>query len=174
MLEYILKEETCQPTIDENRQGLEYIAKLANGGMRDAITILDKCLSYTVELTPQSVSETMGLVGYDLLMQFVENYISRNEEVCLELIRKVYMSGMDLKLFIKQLTEFVLDIYKYQRGCNFSDLGCPNMEDIRVFIEKQNWTFDDNMLKSLIDLGVTIKWDTNPKARIEAWVIIKE
>lgn len=174
MLEYILKEETCQAIIDENRQALEYIAKLANGGMRDAITILDKCLSYTVELTPQSVSETMGLVGYDLLMQFVENYISRNEEVCLELIRKVYMSGMDLKLFIKQLTEFVLDIYKYQRGCDFSDLGCPNMEDIRVFIEKQNWTFDDNMLKSLIDLGVTIKWDTNPKARIEAWVIIKE
>ena len=53
---------------------LEYIAKIADGGMRDAITLLDKCLSYdSTELTMQTVITALGVMDYSELFSLFKD-----------------------------------------------------------------------------------------------------
>ena len=175
-LSYILKEETCQAEIEENTEALKYIAKLANGGMRDAITMLDKCLAYSEELTIDNVLKALGIANYTLLCGFLVALGKDDTVKMIDIVNQVYMSGYDLKLFIKGLTDFVLDYSKwYLRVENYC--ACPLTDDvIKAFEEYKKCREDEypELLDSLIKLQTEIKWDTNPKSRLEAWCITGE
>ena len=82
------------------------------------------------------------------------------------------MSGYDLKQFIKSFTNFVLDLNKYLLGAK-EYVDCP-MSDAVKFVFENFSRAEDELLTSLIKLQADIKWDTNPKARIEAWCFIGE
>ena len=175
-LEYVLiKEQYAKDGYTTNyKEAIEYIAKLANGGMRDALTMLDKCLAYSTELTMDNVLKALGVANYDLMMDFILAFVDEQTKWGFEIIDKVYMQGMDLKQFMKSVTDFVLDIYKYCLGVDFRYLNCPNTDAIQEFFDGLDITTDSPLLSSLIKLNNEIKWDTNPKARIEAWFITGE
>lgn len=158
----------------ETLEAIQYIAKIAQGGMRDAITLLDKCLAYSEELTMDNVLKALGIADYDSMMTFIGAYADADISSGIDVLNKVYMSGKDLKQFIKSVTEFTLDIYKYKNLVDFKYLNCPDTKSIKDFLRLVDIRLDDPMLKSLIKLNQDIKWDTNPKARIEAWFITGE
>ena len=155
---------------------VEYIAKQAQGGMRDALTMLDKCLAYSDELTIENVTKALGIADYDVMLRLFKAYFGYDKEARLNVINEVYMSGYDLKQFIKSFTNFILDFSKY--GLGVTDyLDCPLTSEIREVFDKYKEEYADVaqvVLDTLIKLQAEIKWDTNPKARIEAWCITGE
>ena len=68
-LTYILNQEGYNKV---DKEALQYIARLAEGGMRDAITLLDTVLSYTDVITIDSISKCLGDTQYKLLNDIVE------------------------------------------------------------------------------------------------------
>lgn len=151
---------------------VEYIAKQAQGGMRDAITMLDKCLAYSDDLTIENVTKALGVASYDAMTEFLSAYDCTDAPEMIKIINKVYMSGYDLKQFIKSFTNFVLDLNKYKLGAT-DYIECPMSDAIKSMFD--GFVRDENeLLNSLIKLQADIKWDTNPKARIEAWCFIGE
>ena len=86
---------------DGSGDALGYIAKLAQGGMRDALTMLDKCLAYSNDLTIENVVKALGLSDYETLTAFLGVCIDHDRFDKIELVNRVYMSGNDLKRFIK-------------------------------------------------------------------------
>lgn len=171
-LGYILGKEFEYPDVES--EALEHIAKLAQGGMRDALTMLDKCLAYNNELTLSNVTEALGLPQYDSLMKLYIDYTERNIIEGIDVINEVYMSGKDLKLFAKQFMEFVLDIYKSAYGVDYKYLQVPCTAEMDEFLESAKYDLDYTLLDKLVKLNADIKWETNPKARIEAWFITGE
>lgn len=155
---------------------VDYIAKLANGGMRDAITTLDKCLAYSDKLTVDNVIQALGLASYDVMLRMFRAYFDYDKKARLEVINEVCMSGKDVKLFIKEFTNFVLDFNKYCLGVT-QYLTCPLIDDIQKTFDEYKDKYEEVgiiVLGNLIKLQAEIKWDTNPKARIEAWCITGE
>lgn len=173
-LEYILTQEKLDKQGIDIYNALNYVSKLASGGMRDAITMLDKCLAYSSELSMENVLKALGIADYDTMMDFINAYVNADVLLGIDILNKVYMSGKDLKQFMKSVTDFTIDIYKYKNLVDFKYLSCPNTEQIKKFLELVEIRLDDFMLKSLIKLNQEIKWDTNPKSRIEAWFITGE
>lgn len=153
-------------------EALLYIAKQAQGGMRDALTMLDKCLAYSTDLTVENVVKALGLASYEVMTKLLCAYDNGEVDEMLTVINDVYMSGYDLKQFIKSFTNFVLDLNKYKLGAtNYVD--CPISEEIKFVFD--NFDREEiDLLSSLIKLQTEIKWDTNPLARVEAWCITGE
>ena len=172
-LDYILKEETCQKTTDMNLQALEFIAKQAQGGMRDAITMLDKCLAYSSDITVSTVVTALGLSNYDTMCRFLSSIVEVDNTKQIEIVNEVYMSGKDLKQFIKDFTNFVTDCCKFHLNAE-KYMSCPDTEEIIKVFKTVDLTDSTSLLNSLVRLQTDIKWDTNPLARIEAWCITKE
>ncbi len=173
-LEYIIQEEIkkgSEYTFTED--ALEFIAKTAEGGMRDAITMLEKCLSYTKDINLDVVVKVIGSANYETMLDLTEYLFERKEVYTLDLIDRLYREGIDIKLFIKQYTEFFLDILKYKLTSSFDLIKIPstfkNRLDSFTAYERD---FIFYVLDNLVKLNTTIKYEQNPKAMVEMQLLL--
>jgi len=174
-LEYIVDKEGIDcPSIEP----LKYIAKIADGGMRDAITLLDKCTSYSNTITMNTVVEALGVADYDTMFALVKALVkdtSGGGEKSVEIINKVYADGKDIKVFIKDFFEFVLDMNIFSVTRNFDYVKIPNKwEDVLASYFDNTRTVNDliDLLNDLVKLNASIKWEQNAKAVVIADFIL--
>lgn len=160
---------------DCSEDAVEYIAKIADGGMRDAITLMDKCLAYSKELTLENVVKALGTTDYDTMFKLTDRLIYQKVDAVIQIIEDLYNSGKDLKQFVKQYIQFLLDIDKYGLGCDWQYLQLPRLTeyeewlkecDDRTFAEIEGW------LSTFVNLDADIKWSHSVKYDIEARIII--
>ncbi|MDD2376086.1 MAG: DNA polymerase III subunit gamma/tau [Clostridia bacterium] len=104
---YVLDEEK----VKYETKAVEYIAKLADGALRDALSILDRCLSEKDEvLKLTKVEEIIGATSKDILEKLVEAILNKNSIEILNTIDLVVKRGKDLRQLIYSLTEEFLEI----------------------------------------------------------------
>ena len=165
------KEEGQNITFDI--EAIQYIAKLADGGMRDAITLMDKCLSFSSDLTVENVIKALGVTDYNTMFDLNNAFFENDKPKLIKIVSDVYSSGMDLKLFIKTYFEFLLDLNVY---CLTKDLSMTKIPEIWVDEMKSygshEWSVSNNLLTYITDLQSSIKWEQNPKAVIIAKFIL--
>lgn len=171
---YILR---CEGAIASTHlvEAVEYIAKIADGGMRDAITLMDKCLSFSSDLTVENVIKALGVTDYNTMFDLNNAFFENDKTKLIKIVSDVYSSGMDLKLFIKNYFEFLLDLNVY---CLTKDLTMTKIPEIWVDEMKSygshEWSVSNNLLTYITDLQSSIKWEQNPKAVIIAKFILFE
>ena len=165
------KEEGQNITFDI--EAIQYIAKIADGGMRDAITLMDKCLSFSSDLTVENVIKALGVTDYNTMFDLNNAFFENDKTKLIKIVSDVYSSGMDLKLFIKTYFEFLLDLNVY---CLTKDLSITKIPEIWVDEMKSygnhEWSVSNNLLTYITDLQSSIKWEQNPKAVIIAKFIL--
>ncbi|MGN0696316.1 MAG: DNA polymerase III subunit gamma/tau [Oscillospiraceae bacterium] len=91
-LEYIASKEDF--TIDREAAGL--IARAADGGMRDALSILDQCAAFSDNITPEVVSEASGMAGMESVFALTKALVSKDTAAALEVVEDVYSRSKDL------------------------------------------------------------------------------
>ena len=177
--EELLKNSSKDATEDEleslmilpEQEALEYIAKIADGGMRDAISLLDKCISYNTNLTIENVLKALGISDYESLDNLLETLVIHDDKSYIDIIEEVYKSGKDLKQFIKQFINYILDVCKYQIYKDFNYIQIPNTIDLTIY-DKVDYNILLNLLDYIIELSNMIKYEQNPKILIESKLLL--
>ena len=105
-INYIAKEEGF--TVTEEAANL--ISAAADGGMRDALSILDLCLSATSEITVQTVTETLGMSGNEYLNRLAFAILTSDSTEALTLIDQLYKGSIDMLRLANELISFFRDI----------------------------------------------------------------
>lgn len=180
-LAYILDEENKSfiqsgaEEINYNTEALNYIAKLADGGMRDAITKLDTVLGYTKEITVESVLSCLGITSYTTMNQLLRFIFKRESEQALNIIHDTFYSGKDLKIFIRDCTNYILDLCKYKLTNKYELTNLPetHKEEATVTINNIDMDFLINSLDVFNNLYNTIKYEQNPRAMVESEVLMQ-
>jgi len=109
---YILK----QKNIEYDDKALKLIAKAAEGGMRDALSILDQAMSYGDDkVTYENALQVTGSVTNELLTTYVEQVIKKDTKNALITVQKVLDNGKDASRFVEDLTSYCQDILLYQQ-----------------------------------------------------------
>ena len=105
-LEYVLKKEK----IRYEDKALEYVAKLADGGMRDALSILDRCISEMSDtLKYEDVQKIIGAIDKQVVDQIVESILNYDPIKANENIDLVIKKGKDLRQLVYELDEEFLN-----------------------------------------------------------------
>lgn len=154
---------------------VEYIAKIADGGMRDAITLMDKCLAYSKDLTLENVVKALGTTDYDTMFKLTDYLIDDKVKLALALIEDIYNSGKDLKTFVRQYVQFLLDLSKWGIGCDWKYLTLPKLTDYEQWLKDcGDREFDaiQDWLSVFVNLNADIKWSQSVKYDIEAVIVI--
>lgn len=151
-------------------EALEYIAKVCNGGMRDAITLLDKCLSLSYDLTLENVLKTIGAEDYDTFIEFLDALETREKEIAIRIIEDVYNAGKDVKQFMKDFAKFILEVEKYALYKNFDYISLPNTLENELEQLIDDSLFD--VMDFVVSLNSQIKWDSDPKTLVELSILI--
>ncbi len=171
--EEILNNDGPDRAITYDIEALGYIAKLADGGMRDAITLLDKCLSFSLDINVENVVQALGTVDYQVMFDLTNAIIDMESDKAVIIIEEAHRSGIDLKQFMKQYSYFILDAYKYYLLGDFEYLQIPSTySDILDSWDDEIYVFLKELLDEVIKLNADIKWEPNPKPLIEATIIL--
>ena len=165
---YVLTLEAKEtPDIVAGVGAVDYLAKQAQGGMRDALTMLDKCLSYSHNLTVENIVTALGVADYDVMFSLREKIKGGDNSGVVESIENLYMSGIDLKQFMRQFQDFVLDILKFTYTGSYEFVKIPPTYKI-----KDVSAVEYNLLTKLVEVNANIRWETDPKYRVEAELLI--
>lgn len=169
-LQFILKAEK----IKGEKDAVDYIAKFVEGGMRDAISLMDKCLSLENELRLKNVVDVIGAVEYELmfgLLDLIQEKAKNDSKLALEDLHKIYSDGKDLKLFVKSFIQFLLDVAKYKLMENFEFIKIPSRFEKELQAVKLSRFDLLDILDSAVALQAQIKWDTQPLALVELFLL---
>jgi DNA polymerase-3 subunit gamma/tau len=169
-LTYIIKKENQTRTeqIEYTDEALQYIAQLAEGGMRDAITKLDTVLGFTQNITSEAVIKCLGLTSTQFILEILDNIIAKEPKNILGAIDTIFLEGKDLKLFIKDSIKVLIDVIKCQMGS--SSVNIPQSCQARVtnIIEHSTPGQLLSILDSYNSLYFKIRYEHNPKIFIES------
>lgn len=82
------------------------IARIADGAMRDALSLLDQCLGRERHVTLEVVSETAGVAARDYLPAFTEAILGGNAAKALELVDSLYRESKDMLRLCEEMAEY--------------------------------------------------------------------
>ena len=165
-----LREVCNKEHLQNYSEGIEYIAKISNGGMRDALTYLDKCLSYSDEISLENVFSTLGNYSHDSFIRLTDNLLNGDQGLVLQDIENYYQEGKDLRLFVDQYLQFCIDITKLILFNNpaVTKLTADTCEKARMILNFDNPTgYYNYLMDKLLDLKNMLKNATDEKSVIE-------
>lgn len=160
----------CDGAYNWNAEALEYIAKVSSGGMRDAITLLDKCLSLSTDVTLENVLKTIGSEDYNTFILFLTALQNKEKGTAITTIENVYNAGKDVKQFMKDFAKFILEVEKYALYKNFDYISLPNTLENELEQLIDDSLFD--VMDFIVSINNQIKWDSDPKTLIELSILI--
>lgn len=151
-------------------ESIDYIAKIADGSMRTAISYLEKCVGYDIDLSINNVLAAMGNYSYDVFFNLVNHMIDGAEAPVLKIISDFYDEGNDLKLFVDQFLSFCLDINKYALFkttdvTKFPSSLEPTLQASTNFDHASKYY--SYVTDKLLNLKMMLKNDNSPRSTIE-------
>lgn len=163
----ILQLEGIENRVD--KEAINYIAKTAHGGMRDAITNLDKCLSMNLKkIDSKEASKILSFFNYEDYINILIN-IDNPDEI-LKIINNMYGEGIDLRIFINSFITFLIDCLKSSfLDIRQTDIPAAYYKDIESLNIKEDYSYYQNILDGLIELKSAIIYETYSKPFIEAF-----
>lgn len=138
-LTYIAKEEG----ISLDAESARMLAKLAQGGMRDAISLLELCAGGGRAVTPDVVAETVGITGREAMIDTVRAVAESNYDALFEQIATVVRSSKDITVFWQDLIAIWRDMLILKTTQNatayldLTDHEAVEMRDITALFRKE-------------------------------------
>lgn len=105
-LQYVAEHENI--TLDEDAAAL--IAKVADGALRDALSLLDRCCAVDEHITSEVVTKSAGLAGRDYLMRLSECIIKKDCASALGIINELHMNSCDMERLCSEFMFHLRDL----------------------------------------------------------------
>ena len=105
-LEYVAQQEKIPLT----KEGAALLARLADGGLRDALSLLDQCAGGSASLDEQAILDTLGLAGNVETAALMGRLADRDTSGALETLARLYANGKDVGSVLGELSALARDL----------------------------------------------------------------
>jgi len=179
-LEAIIASEGEESPIEYDKSAIQFIAKLADGGVRLAIQYLEKCLAYDNNITTENVVKALNVTNYEDYIGITNLLLDPSDRASLVMrLDEIYASGVDFKQFLKQYVSFILDVNKTlildDLNEAFKYINLPRTKEIEQWLSAQdNLDFYNQLLRHLVKLDADVKYSQNPYVDITAGILLFE
>lgn len=154
-------------------KALNLIARNSDGAMRDALSLLDQCISYGEKnIDYKDAINILGIANKDLLFGLVDSIISKDLEDVLKMVDTIIQDGKDINQFIKDLVSHIRDLLIVKASKNPQDI--LESPDIELLVEQSkniDTSFYLNALDILTDAHNKAKWSSQPRIILEVALV---
>jgi DNA polymerase-3 subunit gamma/tau len=153
---------------------LEMIARAADGGMRDSLTMLDQIISFSEDITANDVSDLLGITDIQTISGITEAVINGNRKSIIKTIAELTDTGTDLKAFTKDMLQFIRNLLITSIVIDPSgiiDLSEEEASAISSLCKKSSEEHIALILSELIKAEPSIRNAAHPRVALEMTLI---
>lgn len=168
--------QICEAEGFENYEDTcDFLSKLADGGMRNAIGYLEQCSDYSHDLSLENAKKVLGGLSYETAFRLTWALKEGNVRGVLGIVDSMYAEGQDLKHFMDWYLSFALDLEKYAlfRSIEATDipayLAAEGNEVVQYTVkDEDSLQFLGKLVEEVLKIRQAIKNDLSYKATISA------
>jgi DNA polymerase-3 subunit gamma/tau len=136
-----MKVETIAGRIEEllasegvvaQERGILYISKMADGSMRDALSLLDQCIAFNMgeDLTYDKVLKVLGAVDIEVFSKLLKGILAEDVALVMELIEEIIINGSELSQLVSDFTWHLRNLLLLKTSDNIKgDLSSSQVEE---------------------------------------------
>ena len=167
-LNYICEKDNIK--IDED--AINTISILAEGAMRDAISILERCLQErTDKITNEQVKELVGLPKLQSVNQIINNIIDYNLEETIKTVNEILADGKDITNLIWEIIKYLKDILVYKTTNKIEIYNNEELEKIKFISDKTTKERLLHIIFSLSELSNELKMTTQKSIMFQVGIM---
>lgn len=141
----------------------DFISKTCKGKMRTAITNLEQVADFSKDLNLDVAKKLCGEYNYNYFYHLTKALQKSNSEEIIKIINNIYLEGIDLKIFIKNYANFLVDLSLYSIYHQITLTDIPNYLDskenplISYLVKDKNSSYYMSLSNKLLDIYMKIK-----------------
>lgn len=171
-----LRELCDKEGITAEDKAINYIAKVADGSMRDALSLLDQCIAFYLgeDLTFDNVLSCLGAVDTEIFSRLLRYIIDRNVSGTIEIIDEVVQSGKEIGQFVTDFTWYLRNIILIRSSADMADVIDVSSENLKLLQEEAKLVTDENVMRYiriLSELNNQIKFASSKRVLVEIAMI---
>ncbi len=171
-----MQELTAQESVQVEDKALRYIAKTADGSMRDALSLLDQCIAFHLgrELTYDKVLDVLGAVDTEVFSRLLRHVLDRDVTGCVELLEEIVMQGRELTQFVTDFTWYLRNLMLVQASDNLEDVIDMSSDNLKRLKEESAMADMDGIIRFIrifSDLSGQIRQSAQKRILVEIALI---
>ncbi len=167
-LEIVCKESNLETT----KEALSVIAILSEGAMRDALSILERCLQDgESKIDEDKIKDLVGIPKVTLVNSMIESILTYNVDKALENTETILKEGKDINYLIWELIRYCKDLLVYQATGKLDLYNQEELDNMKNLCKNASKERLMNLIYQLSELENEIKWSTQKTIMFQAGII---
>lgn len=171
-----LKEIMESEGIKAEDKAIRYIAKTAEGGMRDAISLLDQCVAFYLgkDITYENALDVLGAVDTGVFSTFLRAIVAQSIVDAIHLLNKITVQGRDLSQFVVDFTWYLRNILLVKNARDADeivDISAENMKALKEEAAVVNTEQIIRYIRIFSELSNDLRYAAQKRVMIEIAVI---
>ena len=144
-----LRELMEKENIEVEEKAIRYIAKKADGGMRDALSLMEQCISFYLgqKLTYEKVLEVLGAVDTDAFSSFLREILNDDVAGVIAHLEEIVMQGSDLGQFVNDFTWYMRNLLLIKASDNMEEILDVSAENLIQLKEEAGMIRQDTLMR---------------------------
>ena len=160
-----------QSNIDITPEAKKLIAILAEGAMRDALSILERCMQEEGKITEDLVKELVGIPKTESVNKITKSILQKNTEDALGTINEIITEGKDISNFLWEIIKYVKDILMVKTNQKLTIYNDEDFTRLQELSEKVTKERAIRLISELSELENNMKQSTQRQIVFEAGII---
>ena len=161
---------------DVEDKAVRYIAKMADGSMRDSLSLLDQCAAFYMNetLTYDHVLEVLGAVDTEVFSRLLRQLLAMDVHQVIETVDELVMQGRELSQLAADFTWYLRNLLLVKSSDNMEDVLDVSSENLALLKEEAQMIDSDTLIRYIrifSDLMNQLKYATQKRVLLEVTLI---
>ena len=171
-LTQLMKEEQ----VDVEEKAIRYIARKADGSMRDALSLMDQCIAFYLgrKLTYDNVLDVLGAVDTEIFSRMLRLILKNDVADLLKMLEELVMQGRELGQFVTDFTWYMRNLLLLKASDDLEDVLDVSSDNLKLLQEEAGMVREDTLIRYIrifSELSGQIKYESSKRIALEVALI---
>ena len=162
--------------VTAEERAVRYIAKAADGSMRDALSLLDQCIAFYLgeELTYEHVLEVLGAVDTEVFSSLLRRILGQDIVGAIEQLEEIIIQGRELGQFVTDFTWYLRNLLLVQSSDDMEEVLDMSAENLALLKEEAKMVEAETLFRYIrifSELSNQVKYSSQKRILIEIALI---
>lgn len=162
--------------VEAEEKAIRYIARKADGAMRDALSLLDQCIAFFPgqKLTYEQVLDVLGAVDTEVFSRMLRLILKRDVRGLMQSLEELVMQGRELGQYVSDFTWYLRNLLLLKSSDDIEDVLDVSAENLKLLQEEAAMVREDALMRYIrifSELSNRMKYETSKRLALEVALI---